>query len=463
MVDITFYTFEKRRNSTKQPPADAGTVVQCDFKSQVQIDAPIFMVEWESVPQWNYCKMFSNFYYITDITIVRDKLYLVRCVIDELASGKADIGNTEAYILYSASKYTQLAQDNRLCILPYGDWNENKITFYPPLSLIGTFVLSAVGKGENTYNFTTGMCRSYFMDYTQMQAFVNNFTSTDVWTTLKQYFSNPIDAIADMYWLPVPIDTLTDTIATTVKLGEYDTGVSAKCLKNPLMTSKAIGKNLTIPWKYDDFRRCSEWTRLLMFHPLIGLTELNATEWFLEDSITCDTYIDFISGAVTVELKSDIGSDAGRVKHQVLSGNCRVNLPYGRTDSRIGQLIGSLGNIGNAQLSIATGNATGAVGNLAGALTQFAKPIGSSVNGSFSGSYIPVIADTNIHMYVYSYEGTAEPEAVAPIMGRPFFQVDKIGNHSGFIQTQDASVSASFEAPIIDRINAALNGGIFYE
>ena len=104
MVDITFYTFEKRRNSTKQPPADAGTVVKCDFKSQVQIDAPIFIIEWDSVPQWNYCKMFSNFYYITDITIVRDKLYLVRCVLDELASAKTDIGNTEAYILCSSSK-----------------------------------------------------------------------------------------------------------------------------------------------------------------------------------------------------------------------------------------------------------------------------------------------------------------------------------------------------------------------
>lgn len=463
MVDITFYQFNKRRNSTKQPPADAGTVVKCEFKSQVQVDAPIFMIEWESAPQWNYCKMFSNFYYITDITIVRDKLYLVRCVLDELASAKTDIGNTEAYILYSSSKYTKLAQDNRLCILPYGDWSENKVTFLPPLSIIGNFVLSVVGKGQNNYNFTTGMCRSYFMNYSQMQDFVNKLTSTDVWTTLEQYFTNPLDSIADMYWIPFDIATFDSVVETNIIIGEYDTGVVARCLANPLMVSKPIERNLTIPWKYDDFRRCSEWSRLVMYHPLIGLTELNATEWFLEDSIECKTYVDFVSGAVSVVLSSAIGSDDDRIKHQVLSGNCRVNLPYGRTDSRIGQLIGSLGNIGNAQLSIATGNATGAVGNLAGALTQFAKPIGSSVNGSFSGSYMPIIGDTNIHMYVYSYEGTAEPEAVAPIMGRPFFQVDKIGNHSGFIQTQDASVSASFEAPIIDRINAALNGGIYYE
>lgn len=456
MVDITFYQFEKRRNSTKQPTADVGTVVSCDFKSQVQIDAPIFMVEWESVPQWNYCKMFDKFYYITDITIVRDNLYLIRCVMDELASAKSEIASASAYIMYSASNYTNMAIDNRLCMLPRGEWKENEVSFYPPLSLIGTFVLSAVGKGQNNYNFTTGMCRSYFMNYSEMQAFVNNITTTEVWTTLKQYFTNPLDAIADMYWLPIPIETLVDTIATTIVLGEYDTGISAKCLKNPLMTSKVISKSLSIPWKYDDFRRASEWTRLLMYHPLIGLIELNATEWLNEVTITCDTYVDFVSGSVSIELSSG-------VKQQILSGSCRVNLPYGRTDSRIGQLIGSFGNIGSAQMSVFAGNTTGAVGNLAGALTQFSKPIGSSINGSFSGSYMPILGDVNIHVYTYSYEGTSEPKDITAIMGRPFFQVDKIGNHSGFIQTQDASVSAPFEAPIIDRINAALNGGIYFE
>ena len=106
-MNITFYNFSKRDNSTKQPTG--GTVISCELKSQTTIIAPSIVIK--NAPSglstaWNYCYIpdFSRYYFITNWTWLNG-VWEIACSVDVLASFKGEIGNTSAYIIRSASRY----------------------------------------------------------------------------------------------------------------------------------------------------------------------------------------------------------------------------------------------------------------------------------------------------------------------------------------------------------------------
>ena len=103
MININFYTFSKKENSTKRPTG-AGTVLSCNIKSRSSIVNPF--IELKTNPTaFNYCYIpsFNRYYYISDITF-DSGLWLVTCRIDVLATYKTEIGNTSMYILRSSER-----------------------------------------------------------------------------------------------------------------------------------------------------------------------------------------------------------------------------------------------------------------------------------------------------------------------------------------------------------------------
>ena len=114
MININFYTFSKKENSTKRPTG-AGTVLSCNIKSRSSIVNPF--IELKTNPTaFNYCYIpsFNRYYYISDITF-DSGLWLVTCRIDVLATYKTEIGNTSMYILRSwkklpLNKYARVVQ-----------------------------------------------------------------------------------------------------------------------------------------------------------------------------------------------------------------------------------------------------------------------------------------------------------------------------------------------------------------
>ena len=57
----------------------------------------------------------------------------------------------------------------------------------------------------------------------------------------------------------------------------------------------------------------------------------------------------------------------------------------------------------------------------------------------------------------------AEPSTYASVIGRPYCKVDRIGNHSGFIQCVDASVGGDCLDGEAEAINELLNSGFYFE
>ena len=69
---------------------------------------------------------------------------------------------------------------------------------------------------------------------------------------------------------------------------------------------------------------------------------------------------------------------------------------------------------------------------------------------------------TKIYMVSICHNTTVEPSTVAVSIGRPLNAVRTLSSLSGYVQTEDASVSADNDE-MSDQINTLLDGGVFLE
>lgn len=465
MVEITFYNFTKRRNSTKRPPADlTGTTLECTLKNAVTIDSPVWLIQWDERPTWNYCVAFGQYYWITEILSVRDKIWQISCEMDVLATAKEEIGATSAFIEYCADALNDETKkyivDGRIfpTTIIRNDRASEPLSIY---SKTGTYCLSVIASDTITSAYATGFSVTYFLTIEQMKAFSQKITAPDIWESLKQYFTDPLSAIVDCYWLPVDITKVAygGVTATTIKLGEYDTGVAASVPSfNGFLVSNA-STDIDIPWKYNDFRRTDNFAQLLLYHPFIGAVPMNASDWMFErKTVTIHTWVDYVTGAVAVRIYDTL------TLRQTLSGNIKVSLPIGRNETRAGQIVSATGaTLAGVGAAIA-GNYLVAGAAAVKALASFAQPVSTQQNGAYSGSTLSAsYQKTDIEIHLKTFFSQTEPENLAPRLGSPFAAVDAIGKHSGYVQCTDASVAGAYESPIIDRINGYLNGGFYYE
>ena len=122
---LKLYNFSKKANSTKVPAADTATELNVTLKENVSLYSPSFILSTEP-NQFNYCQLDDKYYYINDYVYVGRNTFIINCTLDVLASYKADILNTKAFVLYSSSNYDKYIPDNRLSQKAQATW-QNKV------------------------------------------------------------------------------------------------------------------------------------------------------------------------------------------------------------------------------------------------------------------------------------------------------------------------------------------------
>ena len=149
MASVQFGTFSKRRNSTKQPTAftDSRTVTLKESCSQ---DRPVFICTGNDF-NYNYCIWDSKYYFIDEVVSLKNNLIEIHCILDPLATYKAEILASTQFVSYSSQLGSSWLADTRIPLL------QQTTTSYRTqltgiLSTIGTFILSVVGQnGSVTY------------------------------------------------------------------------------------------------------------------------------------------------------------------------------------------------------------------------------------------------------------------------------------------------------------------------
>ena len=465
-MDVKFYNHAKRFNSTLLPTG--GDSIACVLKDSCSIISPVLELKTATKPSYNYAYIsdFGRYYYITDWNYDKG-IWSCSLSVDVLTSWKDAIKATKAQVLFSSSLYNMDVMDNRLASIGSYTRESETADFVGTLSgqnttPSGTFALNAL---SNTSTWATGAATTYFMNYQQMQLFARELVSPDVWESLRQFFNNPMDGIIECYYIPLDISQFISlTVDGPVQVGDYTfpTATAKKAVSTNLAL-KSFTTSIVIPWHYSDFRRLTPYTELSMFVPFCGAKPINPEMVYNIDKLFIDYSVDIVTGNVQAIVYN---------KEEVLeefSGNCKITLPVGQTQSRAENVIGATGGAITAIAGFASGNvALGATGVLS-ALSSVITPASVKTTGGMSGTVLGAILGNDLKRWqkfrlsTTSRDTADTPGNMRSTLGSALNKVTVLSNLTGYVQCYGASVNASATSGEIASINDYLNNGIYLE
>ena len=164
--------------------------------------------------------------------------------------------------------------------------------------------------------------------------------------------------------------------------------------------------------------------------------------------------IDFSTGDIFVEVFNNDTDDERLVAS--VSYNASVNIPI----SQIGRTAGAFIESGlNLAGSFAALDAISAVRSGLGVMSAIASN-GINVKGNTEGR--AYATETEVFVNITSMS-TTNPSDLLQTHGRPCEQILPLSNLSGYVQTQNASISTHLTPSETEAVNAALDSGLYLE
>ena len=214
-IDVNFYTFNKKPNSTKQPEG-TGTTFPCNLIEPTSFTAPDISLAVSAKPvayNYAYIPEFGRYYFVNDWTYSRG-LWYASLAVDVLASFKSYIGEQSQYILRSAYRSNEKIIDT---LYPTKSGPSNVFTYSSDAGGGNPFV-SNFSEGRYVVGIINGDigaigCVSYYVfTNSQFRAFCNVLMGTGSWMyegieeigeELTKVLFNPFQYVASCMWLPV--------------------------------------------------------------------------------------------------------------------------------------------------------------------------------------------------------------------------------------------------------------------
>ena len=266
MMNIVFYNFGKKNNSTKFPDVQ-GTTLDCQLKGQCSIFNPTFIINTTghtppiaACPTWNYCKVvdFGPRYYFIDNWTWLNGVWECSCVVDVLASYKYDIRDMYGYVLRSASENDPTITDTAYITTTEV---ETENTFLPAFFVSslssGFYIVGIIGEestatqGAITYYQMTPAEMANFRAYLLSDTFLTDHGLVQLADFIPadatKVIYNPYQYIVSCMWFPFPPSAIPagdKTQVWRIPFGWWlsGTGMSAYRLKD----------SVQIYWKTED-------------------------------------------------------------------------------------------------------------------------------------------------------------------------------------------------------------------
>lgn len=454
-MTLKTWSFAKKHNSTARPTGSSRDYT-VRMKENTSIENPVFILGTGIDAGISYCQWSGNYYFIDDIVLISADQVELHCSIDVLATHKTAIGSYTAFIERAAAAHNAYIIDDALSATQQIISSAVHTDALWNIDQVGCFVVRVVGEGESPTGVT-----SYVMTASELAALIgsifdpNKAEYADVLTdTVVKSFFNPFQYIVSVMWFPFSKSDIPGA-SSSLELGWWTEGNYKKMSSGFFFDSV----DLTMPTNYyaNDFRAYHpNFTTLNMFLPGIGVVNLDPMI-LSHDHITAYTTIDYLTGNINIRLqyrdasdniKGDIGSYSGQVGVPVPVGQIN-NISSGALTGDITErLIG--GVVAAASQQVETGNPRAAMNTLRES---------SSIIGN-AGNMGQMVANPRLITSIINYGCGEFPNVV---YGRPLCSVRQISTLSGFIKCASASIALAAPDTEIDRVNAYLNSGFYYE
>ena len=459
-MNVTFYTFSKKVNSTKIP--SGGTSYTVTLKEGCSVLQPSIRLVWTgtgSPASYNYAHIsaWGRYYWVRNWTF-QDRRWTADLEVDPLASYKTQIGSSSQYVVRSASQYDGEIID---AVYPAKSTPTTQITSQPFWAVPASFsdqvlVVATMGRrGWQEYYLLGGTQYQYIATQVFASSFWDGYDFGDASTEIVKAIKQPENSIVSVTWLPINKSEVSGkgVAVTDFDFGYYAVGGTYSTI-SPRETydfSRTI--NLT---SHPDaatrgaYLNGNTYTSRDLFIPGVGQFSLDNDRLIGYASVRVDVSLNLASGAAAVALYGVTGGTGTRL----LTVDSNVGVAFGYGTSRA-DVLGTLSGILNSSASASNDNAVGVMNGITDALkSMFPKQTIMTSSGSIGSYLLPMtLSETFYH----------QTEMDNTDKGRPLCKVKQISALSGFTQCSSAHIEIPGTQQEAQAVESFMDGGFFYE
>lgn len=468
-MNITFYNFTKRLNSTKVVTS-TGTQATVVLKETSSLTRPIIRLQSASRPTYNYAYIgdFGRYYYVHEWTW-RDGLWEVELEIDALASWKTAIGNWSTYVLRSSHSSDLYIRDSfypAKCKCSKVQTDLGKVLDRSGVYILGVTSSSnsstTMGGSTTYYSMTKGdidtMIGALLTDVDQA---IDPGVIDQSISALAKSISNPLQWIKGCLWTPFPPNTAG---LESIYLGLWNTGISGAVVADPTITWPL--DSVSLP-NHPQISR-GKWLNAAPYRKMklnagpFGTLDIPGDASLEESSLSLSVIQDFTTGTASLVVKCGTGTSAWQaVMHSQIGVDVGLSQRY---TSQHDWINAATEIVGGATKSVSigsfvTGSQADNIGRAMNGIVDAAEaiqgtPSSTGTDGAYSATKENWTLDTIFTEIVD--EDNAR-------LGRPLCQIKTLSTIPGFIQVAEGDVDC--EATLAEKatIKSYLEGGFYYE
>lgn len=477
-----FYTFSKKRNSTKIPSSGA-VPAQIDLKEETSVIRPVIYVSGISGPYvLNYCYIaeFSRYYFIENWTWENGR-WAAELDIDVLASYKAAIGASSQYVVRASAAYNGRITDTVYPALANYSYDGVVLGRNQRQSVIGGyFILGVVSSSGGVL----GSATYYVFDWHTMAYFrgvllsnVNWTNVTEITDELLQTLFNPFQYILSCKWTPYLPPTVQLQSVTSIPFGYWTFDISGLSgavaylyVTNNIPVS--TGKRYDVPDanipKHPQSSRgmylCGEaysdyWLMMT------GYGRIKIPNYAIVTGYGISIYetLDFVSGDSILNVFVGSGANETTTPAVTAHSHFMIDLPFAQVDQDIlSAAVDATSAITGAGKSLLSLDVGGAIQNAVTGIANTVRDIAPSVQkGGSPGSWAATGEYGGADMIECVFTNIADEDNAD--LGRPLCSVRTLSAIPGYIMCANAHLATTGTETEQRTIEEFLNGGFFYE
>lgn len=512
-LNVTFYQFSKRTNSTKIVNV-SGTALTCELKGSTSIFAPVLIIKnvpaaWN--PMWNYCYIpgFDRYYFVNNWTWLNG-IWECSLACDVLASFKTEIGNMSEYVLRSSYESdgriidesyvakTQVQTD--MTLLP---------EFYVRVTTAGFYIIGII---SNEQNATQGAITYYQMSPAEMARLreymlSDTFLQNEGLTNLTDFVPadatkviyNPYQYIVSCKWFPFPMTAIDSNFKHSVNVinfGWWNTGTGFSAYRlDANLDEYSRTENITLQWhpqsqapfnRGEYLNHAPYTSRVLRLAPF---PDVQLPDEYLEydNHLTIELRCDFITGMGYLLLYARDSGNVNIMQMARLSAMLGVDIQLAQigadllgadvayAQSTLSFLKGASSDVGSGMSTLfnSAGSVSGAVTAGAGiAMTLASRDVFAEARMSdYLRNAAPQLLTTGqngsfaaygLNNYLCTTFFIIIPEDNEQL-GRPLCKIRTLNTIPGFIMVRQPDVAISCFETERAMIAGFLASGFFYE
>lgn len=456
-IDVNFYTFDKKPNSTKRP-TEAAVTYKCNLIEPTSFTSPDIALTVEAKPtayNYAYIPEFSRYYFITDWAYSAG-LWRAGLSVDVMASYKNYIGEQKQYVLRSAARSdgniadTMYPTKSSPTIISEAYTDEETGNNFTSKFSEGTYVVGIINSDSNAVG-----CVSYYVfNNSQFRAFCEALMGSSSWVyngieeigeELTRALFNPFQYVASCIWLPIK-HVGTSGRVDSIKYGWWTLNTPA----SRYSSGRIMPAYFDIPKHPQSARGAylngAPFSRYMLTWACFGQFPLDPDIMAISKRLIVECSIDGISGTGVMHIRTD--------EALIMTTQVQVGVPI-----QIAQMAVDYWGAATSAVSSIAKIATGHIGSGIAAIGDVASNAmpqlsTSGKNGGAEAFYWkPTLSATFYHVVDDDNEH----------LGRPLCQDVKPSSIPGYMLCADVELEIPCTHPELENIVSTMEAGFYYE